>query len=122
MKVFRLMTAAPLVVAALMGGCAQVESSPSAFAGDNRSNAGVIEIIHGDSASDITGPFGGAATDSANAKRGRAESRYHIQVRMDSGDRVIVSQDSTYGLRVGDRVRIENDHAYSYNEHFRERR
>jgi outer membrane lipoprotein SlyB len=39
---------------------------------------------------------------------------YRLQVRLENGSYQTVMQDSIEGLRVGDRVRIDNGRAYRY--------
>ena len=129
MKILRLTIPLFLMATALMAGCANINSSPAASAGTNQVGEGTIEVIgfdHGNSRTGTGAVGGGVVGDAVVGEEietgNRPDTGYRIQVRMDSGDRVIMAQDRTDGLRVGDRVQIENDRVYNHNENRRARR
>lgn len=60
------------------------------------------------------GVVGGAVVGHQIEKSNKQPEAYRIRVRLDHGGYQTVTQQSTTGLRVGDRVRIENDRASRY--------
>lgn len=70
----------------------------------------------GRTAATVVGAVGGAVVGN-NVEKNRnagAPAMYEIRVRLDNGDSMTVVQDSIYELRVGNRVRIADNHAYRY--------
>ena len=63
----------------------------------------------GNTAATIAGAIGGAVVGSEIEKKQVQGSRYRITVRLDSGSSLIVEDTRDVNLRVGDRVRVEND-------------
>ena len=59
----------------------------------------------------IAGTIGGAVIGHEVEKKVNG-SRYRITVRLDSGSTVILEDSGEVELRVGDRVRVENDRLY----------
>ena len=57
----------------------------------------------------IAGAIGGAVVGNEIEKKQVPGSRYRITVRLDSGSSLIVEDTRDVNLRVGDRVRVEND-------------
>lgn len=69
----------------------------------------------GRTAATAAGVVGGAVVGNQIQKNNQqARTFYQITVRLDNGNRVAVAQDSVTDLRVGDRVRIENNHVFRY--------
>jgi outer membrane lipoprotein SlyB len=66
----------------------------------------------GNTAATIAGAIGGAVVGNEIEKKQRQATRYRITVRLDSGSSLIVEETRDLNLRVGDRVRIEDDHIY----------
>jgi outer membrane lipoprotein SlyB len=61
------------------------------------------------------GVVGGAVVGHQIQKRSQQQPEtYRLQVRLENGSYQTVMQDSIEGLRVGDRVRIDNGRAYRY--------
>jgi len=60
----------------------------------------------------VAGVVGGAVVGHEVERSNRSQDGYRIRVRMDNGGYETVTQNSTNGLRVGDRVRVENDRVY----------
>ena len=60
-------------------------------------------------AATIAGAVGGAVVGTEIEKKQVQGSRYRITVRLDSGSKLIVEDERDVNLRVGDRVRFEND-------------
>jgi outer membrane lipoprotein SlyB len=61
---------------------------------------------------DHPGAIGGAAVGTELEKKRVQGSRYRITVRLDSGSALIAEDTRDINLRVGDRVRIENNRIY----------
>jgi outer membrane lipoprotein SlyB len=74
--------------------------------------------VGGGSGKDIAtavGVVGGAVVGHEIQKRNQQQPEsYRLQVRLENGSYQTVMQDSIEGLRVGDRVRIDNGRAYRY--------
>jgi outer membrane lipoprotein SlyB len=66
----------------------------------------------GNTAATIAGALGGALLGNEIEKKQTQATRYRITVRLDSGSSLIVEDQRDLNLRVGDRVRIEDDHIY----------
>ena len=62
----------------------------------------------GQTAATIAGAIGGAILGH-HVERNVSGSRYRITVRLDSGSTLVVDDTRDVDLRVGDRVRVEND-------------
>ena len=63
----------------------------------------------GNTAATIAGAIGGAVVGNEIEKKQVQGSRYRITVRLDSGSALIVEDTRDVNLRVGDRVRVENN-------------
>jgi outer membrane lipoprotein SlyB len=63
----------------------------------------------GNTAATIAGAIGGAVVGNEIEKKHVQGSRYRITVRLESGSSLIVEDTRDVNLRVGDRVRVEND-------------
>jgi outer membrane lipoprotein SlyB len=68
----------------------------------------------GRTAATVAGVVGGALVGNQIEQRNTAREMYQVGVRLDSGGYRTVIQDSVADLRVGSRVRIDNDRAYRY--------
>jgi outer membrane lipoprotein SlyB len=69
----------------------------------------------GRTAATVAGAVGGAVVgNNVENNRNQAVQNYQISVRMDNGDYRIVTQDSVYDLRVGNRVRLVDGRLYRY--------
>jgi outer membrane lipoprotein SlyB len=66
----------------------------------------------GNTAATIAGAIGGAMVGTEIEKKQVRGSRYRITVRLDSGSALIVEDTRDINLRVGDRVRVENNRVY----------
>ena len=66
----------------------------------------------GNTAATIAGAIGGAVIGTEIEKKQVQGSRYRITVRLDSGSTLIVEDTRDVNLRVGDRVRVENNRIY----------
>ena len=66
----------------------------------------------GNTAATVVGAVGGAVVGTEIEKRHVQGSRYRITVRLDSGSTLIVEDERDVNLRVGDRVRVENNRIY----------
>ena len=66
----------------------------------------------GNTAATIAGAIGGAVVGNEIEKKQVQGARYRITVRLDSGSTLIVEDTRDINLRVGDRVRVENDRIY----------
>lgn len=66
----------------------------------------------GNTAATIAGAIGGAVVGNEIEKRQTPTTRYRITVRLGSGSSLIVEETRDLNLRVGDRVRIEDNHIY----------
>ena len=62
----------------------------------------------------VAGVVGGAMAGHQIEKSNKQQDAYRIQVRLDNGGYQTVTQQSISDLRVGDRVRIENDRVSRY--------
>ena len=62
----------------------------------------------------VAGAVGGAMAGHQIEKSNKPQEAYRIRVRLDNGGLQTVTQSSISGLRVGDRVRIENDRVTPY--------
>lgn len=70
---------------------------------------------NGRTAATIAGVIGGAMVgDQIEQRNAQLRNMYQIGVRLDNGAYQTVTQDDIAGLQVGNRVRIENEHAYRY--------
>ena len=63
----------------------------------------------GNTAATIAGAVGGAVVGNEIERKHVQGSRYRITVRLDSGSTLIVEDARDVNLRVGDRVRVENN-------------
>jgi len=63
----------------------------------------------GNTAATVVGAVGGAAVGTEIEKKRVQGSRYRITVRLDSGGALFFEDSREINLRVGDRVRVEND-------------
>lgn len=63
----------------------------------------------GKTAATVVGAIGGAVVGNEVEKKRTQGSRYRITVKLDSGTSLIVEDARDSNLRVGDRVRVEND-------------
>lgn len=63
----------------------------------------------GNTAATIAGAIGGAVVGNEIEKKRVQGSRYRITVRLDSGSPLIIEDTQDVNLRVGDRVRVENN-------------
>jgi outer membrane lipoprotein SlyB len=70
----------------------------------------------GRTAATVAGAIGGAMMGNQVEQRNNSQFRdtYQVGVRLDNGGYQTVMQDSVADLRVGSRVRIENDRVYRY--------
>lgn len=92
-------------VAAMMNGCANTDSrSASTSPFNSNITYGVIDAIE---------TVHRMAGDEMENKY-RQQDTYHVRVRLDNGDYQTMAQQSITGLRVGDRIRIENDRVSRY--------
>ena len=66
----------------------------------------------GNTAATIVGAIGGATVGNEIEKKQVQGSRYRITVNLDSGTTLIVEDTRDVNLRVGDRVRVENNRVY----------
>jgi len=66
----------------------------------------------GNTVATIAGALGGAIVGNEIEKTQVEGSRYRIPVRLDSGSTLVVEDTREVNLRVGDRVRVENDGVY----------
>lgn len=62
----------------------------------------------------VAGVVGGAVAGHQIEKSRTQQDAYRIRVRLDNGGYQTVTQQSISDMRVGDRVRIENDRVYRY--------
>ncbi|MHB1619191.1 MAG: glycine zipper 2TM domain-containing protein [Sulfuricella sp.] len=62
----------------------------------------------------VAGAIGGAMAGHEIEKSNKQQDAYRIRVRLDNGGVQTVTQQSINDLRVGDRVRIENDRVSRY--------
>lgn len=70
---------------------------------------------NGRTAATVAGAVGGAVVgNTVEGNRSQAKDEYQISVRMDNGDYRMVTQDSVYDLRVGNRVRLVDGRLYRY--------
>ena len=63
----------------------------------------------GNTAATIAGAIGGAVVGNEIEKRQVERPRYRITVRLESGSTLVVEESRETNLRVGDRVRVENN-------------
>jgi outer membrane lipoprotein SlyB len=71
----------------------------------------------GRTAATVAGAVGGAVVGNQIEQRNRVASGgnlYQVRVRLDNGSYQTITQDNVNDLRVGSRVRIDNDRAYPY--------
>ena len=66
----------------------------------------------GNDAATVAGAIGGGIAGNEIEKRRSGDERYRVVVEMRDGRTVAFEQDSTNGLRVGDRVRIADGRIY----------
>ncbi|MHB1292568.1 MAG: outer membrane lipoprotein [Sulfuricella sp.] len=62
----------------------------------------------------VAGVVGGAMAGHQIEKSNKPQDAYRIRVRLDNGGYQTVTQQSINDMRVGDRVRIENDRVSRY--------
>lgn len=67
---------------------------------------------HGKTAATILGTIGGAAIGNQIEKNNVQRPRYRITIKLDSGSSLIIDETRDMNLRVGDRVRLEDDRIY----------
>ena len=70
----------------------------------------------GNDAATVAGALGGAAVGHELAENRGGRDGYRVNVRLDNGGLRSFFQEDAYGLNVGDRVTIANDHVYRYAE------
>ena len=69
----------------------------------------------GRTAATVAGAAAGALVgNNVENNRNQIQQAYQITVHMNNGDYRVVNQDSIVDLRVGDRVRVVDGHAYRY--------
>jgi len=68
----------------------------------------------GNDAATVAGAVGGAVVGNEMEKRRASGDRYRVTVRYRDGREATYYQDDLYGLRVGDRVRVEGDRLARY--------
>jgi len=143
MKTSNLITFIFLAAATLLSGCANTDSRPVSSRNSNVAY-GVIDAIEttrvsnneigagaivggvvggilghqvgggtGKDVATIAGVAGGAVVGHQLEKNSKQQDAYRIQVRLDRGGHQTVTQ-AISDLRVGDRVRIENNHVSRY--------
>lgn len=66
----------------------------------------------GNTAATVAGAIGGAVVGNEIEKKQGHASRYRITVRLDSGSSLIIDDTRDGNLRVGDRVRVEDNQLY----------
>jgi outer membrane lipoprotein SlyB len=66
----------------------------------------------GKTAATVIGTIGGAVVGNQIEKNKAQASRYRITVKLDSGSSLIVEDKGDVNLRVGDRVRVEDNRIY----------
>jgi outer membrane lipoprotein SlyB len=66
----------------------------------------------GKTAATVIGTIGGAVVGNQIEKNKAQAPRYRITVRLDSGSSLIVEDTRDDNLRVGDRVRVEDNHVH----------
>ena len=66
----------------------------------------------GNTAATIIGTIGGAAIGNQIEKNNVQRPRYRITIKLDSGSSLIIDETRDMNLRVGDRVRLEDDRIY----------
>lgn len=140
MKTANIVIATILTVAALISGCAStdsrynalygviesIEMTPAGSSGGTGAGAVIGGVVggvighqvgsgKGQDAATAAGAIGGAVVGH-QMEKGRRDDQYasHIRVRLDSGAYLTVTQEGTTDLRVGDRVRIENERVTRY--------
>ena len=105
-----------LVSTLMLGACAtRTETRPVFVEAADRQQFGFIEDIHilvpGSNGRDMSATFVGVpGAVPATSDAGRDQSvtdRIQVKVRLDSGDRIIYTQQNPRDFRNGDRVRIE---------------
>lgn len=140
MKTSNLVLATILATAALMSGCANTDTRPVSSRYSSSVAYGVIDSIEttsggsgdigagaiiggvvggvlghqvgggsGQDVATVAGVVGGAVVGHQVEKQNRQQDAYRIRVRLERGGYETVTQ-SISDLRVGDRVRIENNH------------
>jgi outer membrane lipoprotein SlyB len=142
MKTNRIVGAIFLVAATLMSGCANtgsqsqaassrvygvVDAIESTRGGSDGIGAGAIiggvvggvlgSQVGGGTGKDVAtvaGVVGGAVAGHQIEKGRQQQDSYRIRVRLENGGHQTVTQPDIDGLRVGDRVRIENDRVSRY--------
>ncbi|RZI40702.1 glycine zipper 2TM domain-containing protein [Herbaspirillum sp. HC18] len=68
----------------------------------------------GKKAATLAGVIGGAMIGHEVERNSHPHDAYQVGVRMDNGGYLTLTEDSVADLRVGSRVRIENDRMYRY--------
>lgn len=141
MKTSRLFGAVLVVLASLMGGCATTDTqshSPTLAYGvvdsiettrgsDGGIGAGAViggvvggvlgHQVGGGTGNDVAtvaGVVGGAVVGHQVEKSNRQADSYRVRVRLENGGDQTVTQQNIDGLRIGDRVRIENGRITRY--------
>ena len=144
MKTAQIVTAFFLTVTALMSGCAGTGSSPaSSYSNATYGVVDAIETTRGSSGgigagaviggvvggvlgsqvgggtgkdvATVAGVVGGAVAGHQIEKGNKQQQdAYRIRVRLDNGGYQTVTQQSVADLRIGDRVRIENERVSRY--------
>lgn len=131
MKTAQINVAAFLAIAALMGGCANTDyqptSSSSSYSGVTYGVIDSIETVSGSgggiggigAGTVIGGVVGGVLGSQVGGGTGKDVATVAgvvggAMVRLDNGGYQTVTQPSVTSLRVGDRVRIENDRVSRY--------
>jgi outer membrane lipoprotein SlyB len=99
-EIFRTVDNQPVNVGTLLGGLAGGVIGHQIGSG------------RGNTAATIAGAIGGAVVGTEIEKKQVQGSRYRITVRLDSGSALIVEDTRDINLRVGDRVRVENNRIY----------
>ena len=72
---------------------------------------------NGKTAATVAGVVGGALVGNQVDQSNRAQATadvFQVNIRLDNGSRIAVTQDNVNDLRIGNRVRIENGRVYRY--------
>jgi outer membrane lipoprotein SlyB len=99
-EIYRASDAQPVNVGTVLGGIAGGVVGHQIGSGRGKSAATAI------------GAIGGAVIGTEIEKERVRGSRYRIAVRLDSGSSLVVEDTRDVNLRVGDRVRVEDDRIY----------
>ncbi|MDZ4202143.1 MAG: glycine zipper 2TM domain-containing protein [Gallionella sp.] len=143
MKIPRILGAILLAALVLLSGCASTASQPSASypdriygvidgieatqGGNDGIGAGAVlggvvggvlgHQVGGGTGKDVAtvaGVVGGAVAGHQIEKGSRTQNTYRIRVRLENGGYQTVTQQNLDDLRIGDRVRIENNRVARY--------